>query len=127
MGLYHYPGFFARGRSELAAAHGVYQWISVNVARDSALLYDNDPMLYLCTGRHSSRLGLPPRLVYVDDWEGLGRFVNSAGEYARTHGLSYVVLGRSGDQRSIGGQVATDLPGLRLVHETPRLSIYAVK
>jgi hypothetical protein len=122
-----FPGFIDGNRSDLSLACQGYQWISENVPSASALLSDKDPLLYLYTGRHSIGLALPPRLAYVGDRPGIERFVDSAGDYARTHGLDYVVLSRRGERRYISSEVAAAPEGMRLVHESPRMSIYAVK
>jgi hypothetical protein len=70
---------------------------------NALLLSDNDPLLYLRTGRQSMRLVVPSKHWYSDGPEGMLRESLRLTDIAKSHNLRYYLMHRSYD-RDLGGK-----------------------
>jgi hypothetical protein len=105
--------------------------VEAELPPDARLLSDNDPLLYLQTGRQSMRLVVPSKHFYRDGSEGMMREALRVSEVANQHGLRYYLMHRSYD-RDIGDQLsafnaAVDRdPNLRILFQCGQASVYEI-
>jgi len=130
--LWHAPGYTARARESLAGMRGAYRWIADSLPQDATFLTGREPVLYLYTGRHGYRPVVPSRLLYRNDWQGLSAFYRGAGEFARRHGVSHVLLSVGGREAEVGDpfgvqRMIAESPALELVYRSAWASVYRVK
>lgn len=89
VGLSMMPKAAAEQRSRMPEYHAAYAWIRNSLAADAVVIADNDPVLYLYTGRRSICRPLPPYMWYAEDRGGPIRLYRDLGGYAREHNAGY--------------------------------------
>jgi hypothetical protein len=73
-------------RDDMKAA---YAWIEANVPASAKVLSNDDPILYLYSGRRGHVVPLAPRLWYADDHGSTVAVYRDIAAYCRTQGFEY--------------------------------------
>ncbi|MBM3745068.1 MAG: hypothetical protein FJW34_04665 [Acidobacteria bacterium] len=119
-----------RDRDEFRAAA---YWIRDHTPADSRVLWAySDAMGYLLSQRKGRSMFVPPRLHYYDDREGALRLSESAVDFMRRYGLTYLVLRLPRTpSATLDGvamlrlcAVAEQAPELRLAFQAGTTSVY---
>lgn len=81
-----------RGFRHIRTEHtSSYRWIAENTPAGARFLAYNDPLLYLYSQRAACRRLVPTHYYYRDDPSGTRELHSSLPEFARAHGLGYLV------------------------------------
>jgi len=90
VGLSMMPRSAAEQRFERLEYRATYAWIRNSLAGDAVVIADNDPVLYLYTGRRSICRPVPPYMWYAEDRAGPIGLYRELGGYAREHNAGYL-------------------------------------
>ncbi len=66
-----------------------YAWIAANVPDSAKVLSNDDPILYLYSGRRGHVVPLVPRSWYIDDHTSTVAAYRDIVAYCRSHGFEY--------------------------------------
>jgi len=121
-------------RKDLGAMRTTYEWIGQHTPPTSAVLSNDDPQLYLYTGRTGNAAPFLPRWWYAGDSDKMVDFFKEAAPYAKSRGLAYI-LATSDDLRRWGGEekgrifaILNKDPRLEEVYKSPTgATLYRVK
>jgi hypothetical protein len=110
-----------RYRAKRVDMLAAYAWIEANVPASAMVLSNDDPILYLYSGRRGHVVPLVPRSWYADDHESTVATYRNIADYCRTHGFEYFYSNTDDTSRW------TDDPSevaavRRAVHENPELT-----
>ena len=87
-----FPATNRQSRDWRAACVLDFQWMVENLPSGARILADYDPVLYLYTGRQSSRLSVNPLWFYLDDPRWKHSSIQRAAELAHNHQMAYVYV-----------------------------------
>jgi hypothetical protein len=105
-------------RADMRAA---YAWITANVPDTASVLSNDDPILYLYSGRRGHVAPLTPRFWYANDHESRIAVYRGIVLYCRSHGFQY--LYSNTDDLSRWTDDPTELEAIRRsVRENPDLT-----
>lgn len=76
-------------RAKLVGMRSAYAWIASHVPGGAPVLSNDDPVLYLYTGRTGQVVPLVPRSWYSDDHQSTVAVYRGIAEYCRSHGFEY--------------------------------------
>lgn len=110
-----------RYRAKRVDMRAAYAWIEANVPDSAKVLSNDDPILYLYSGRRGHVVPLVPRSWYADDHESTVAAYRDIAAYCRSHGFDYFYSNDDDTSRW------TDEPGevnavRRAVRENPDLT-----
>jgi hypothetical protein len=105
-------------RAKLADMRAAYAWINANVPASAKVLSNDDPILYLYTGRRGHLVPLVPRLWYANDGASTVNAYRDIAAYCRAQGFEYFYSNADDATR-----YAVEMDGLRkAVQENPELT-----
>jgi hypothetical protein len=108
-------------RVKLVDMRAAYSWIAANVPPGAAVLSNDDPILYLYSGRPGHVVPLVPRSWYADDHESTVATYRGIADYCRTHGFEYFYS--NADDTSRWTDVPSEVQAVhRAVHQNPELT-----
>ncbi|MFN3322025.1 MAG: hypothetical protein ACK5AZ_00895 [Bryobacteraceae bacterium] len=90
--LRYLPDLEEGERAILEDSKATYRWIAANLPPDARLLSDQDPAIYLYTGRAAMRPDLPTRYLYRDELDAFAARSFALDEFAREHNLGYLMI-----------------------------------
>jgi hypothetical protein len=106
-------------RTRLAETRETYAWIARHLPPGAAVLSNDDPLLYLYTGRQGNYSPLMPRWWYAGDHEKIIEFFRDVVPYCRSRGFDYILASEL-DLSRWGGEL--DAPAVqRALAENPLL------
>lgn len=76
-------------RATLVDMRAAYTWIEANVPSSANVLSNDDPVLYLYTGRKGHWVPLTPRIWYAEDHVATVKTYSDIAAYCRNHGFEY--------------------------------------
>jgi hypothetical protein len=76
-------------RTKLVDMRVAYAWIAANVPESAKVLSNDDPILYLYTGRRGHVVPLVPRSWYADDHASTVKAYRDIASYCRSNGFEY--------------------------------------
>ena len=128
-------GSASQYRAKLIGMREAYQWIAANVPDSSKVLSNDDPLLYLYSGRRGHVVPLVPRFWYADDHENTVATYRDVADYCRSHGFEYFYsnpddIGRWTDDPEQAQTVRWAVqqnPGLKSVFESKFGTVYQVQ
>jgi hypothetical protein len=110
-----------RYRAKRVDMRAAYAWIEANVPDSAEVLSNDDPLLYLYSGRRGHVVPLVPRSWYADDHESTVAAYRDIANYCRTHGFEYFYS--NADDTSRWTNDPKEVEAVRLaVHENPELT-----
>jgi hypothetical protein len=122
------PQLFARDRRNDSAFSRVYTWIGRNLPENSNILWEQDVVYYLATGRHASSFPIPSRQWYAYGFERDVDYYRNIDEFARSQHLGYILLPAIGSQRNEEElRVAAENPRLESIHIETGGVLYRVR
>ena len=102
-------------RAKLGNLRAAYAWIAANVPDSSKVLSNDDPILYLYSGRRGHVVPLVPRSWYGDDHASTVAAYRDIAAYCRSRGFEYFYSNADDTSRW------TDEPGeVKAVHQAVR-------
>ncbi len=108
-------------RAKLIDTRAAYAWIAANVPDSAKVLSNDDPILYLYSGRRGHVVPLAPRLWYADDHASTIAVYRDIAVYCRSHGFEYFYS--SLDDTARWTTDGADIAAVRkVVHENPELT-----
>ncbi len=78
-----------QARASMTDMRAAYRWIETNVPSSAKILSNDDPVLYLYSGRQGHVVPLVPRFWYADDHEQTIDAYRNVASYCRSHGFEY--------------------------------------
>ncbi len=128
------PADAATSRAELIETRATYDWIAQHTPPSSAILSNDDPLLYLYTGRAGNAAPFLPRWWYAGNEGKMTDFFKDAVPYSKGRKLDYI-LATSNDLSRWGGHddgaIAKSLdknPQLERVYQSPAgATLYRIK
>jgi hypothetical protein len=76
-------------RAKLVEMRAAYAWIKANVPESANVLSNDDPILYLYSGRRGQVVPRVPRFWYADDHKTPVVTYRDIAVYCRNHGFQY--------------------------------------
>jgi hypothetical protein len=111
-----------RYRTKLVDMRAAYAWIEANVADSASVLSNDDPILYLYSGRRGHVVPLVPRSWYANDHQSTVNAYRDIAAYCRTHGFEYFYS--NADDTSRWTDDPREVAAVRrAVHENPDLTV----
>jgi hypothetical protein len=108
-------------RAKLVDERAAYAWIEANVPESAKVLSNDDPILYLYSGRRGHVVPLVPRSWYADDHLSTVAAYRDIANYCRTHGFEYFYS--NADDTSRWTDVASEVQAVRkAVEQNPDLT-----
>jgi hypothetical protein len=112
-------------RAALIETRATYAWIEQHLPTSAGILSNDDPTLYLYTGRHGNFAPLMPRWWYAADKEKITAFYKDVVPYCLDRGFQYILAtpsdmsrwGDAPDQEAI--QEALKNPQLEPLYKAP--------
>jgi hypothetical protein len=110
-----------RYRAKRVDMRAAYAWIEANVPDSAEVLSNDDPLLYLYSGRRGHVVPLVPRSWYADDHESTVAAYRDIANYCRSHGFEYFYS--NADDTSRWTNDPSEVEAVRrAVHENPELT-----
>ncbi len=107
-------------RAKLAGMREAYAWIATNVPDSSTVLSNEDPLLYLYSGRRGHWVPTFPRAWYANDRASTIATYRDIAAYCRSHGFEYFYS--TPDDTSRWGADPEEVEAVRrAVEENPEL------
>ncbi|MBM3745069.1 MAG: hypothetical protein FJW34_04670 [Acidobacteria bacterium] len=130
--LLQFPAYWERQRAAREDARPALTWLAQNAPPEAAILAEQDPMVYLYTGRRGYRFIVPPQLLYRGRPEEIARFYREVGAYARRRGVSLILAVGEPGREQVGDPLgdfsaAASSPDLELLRLWPRAALYRVR
>jgi hypothetical protein len=108
-------------RMKLVDMRAAYTWIAANVPDSSKVLSNDDPILYLYSGRRGHVVPLVPRSWYADDHASTVAAYRDIAAYCRAQGFEYFYSNT--DDTSRWTSDPAEIQSVRqAVHENPELT-----
>ena len=124
------PELFQGDREHNRAYYSLYRWVDANVPRGAGVVWEQDVVLHLATGRNAASFLIPPREWYAHDEDKNKNiaYFRKIDEYARAQQLGYVMLTKVGSHRNedVLRALAAN-PNLERVHEESGGIVYRVR
>jgi hypothetical protein len=115
------PEMYASDRRNNRAFNSAYAWIEANLPSGANLLWEQDVVYYLKTGRHAVSFPIPSRQWYAYDFDRDMDYYRKIDEFARAQHLSYILLNKEAVLRAADAN-----PNLEKVHAEPGTVLYRV-
>ena len=116
------PELFSNDRKNDRSFHHAYGWITANLPANANILWEQDVVYYLTTGRHATSFPIPSRQWYAYGFDRDNDYYRKMDEFARSQHLSYILVHRDAIQKA-----AMANPNLEKIHEEPACVLYRVK
>ena len=94
------PELFQDDRERNRAYFSLYRWIDTNLPAGAAILWEQDVVLNLATGRHATSFPIPSRQWYAHGFDEDAAYYRNIDEFARAQHLDYVLLTKTGSHRN---------------------------
>jgi hypothetical protein len=107
-------------RSKLKELRAAYAWIAANVPDSASVLSNDDPLLYLYSGRRGHWVPMGPRAWYAGDHQSTIATYRDIAAYCRSHGFEYF-YSNTEDTSRWGGDPEEVEAVRRAVQENPHL------
>jgi hypothetical protein len=107
-------------RAKLKDLRAAYAWIAANVSDSSTVLSNDDPLLYLYSGRRGHWVPMAPRAWYAGDRQSTIATYRDLAAYCRAHGFEYF-YSNTDDTSRWGGDPEEVEAVRRVVQENPEL------
>jgi hypothetical protein len=126
------PAVTARYRRQFDSNRQVYQWINQNLPSQEPLLAYGDAPAFLYTGRAAMRPPNFPKQYYRQDKETVARAFAALPEFARRHGIRYLLLSETDlDLDPFVGEIVdwrklTADPAYRVRFRAPSAALYEI-
>jgi hypothetical protein len=104
--LSYLPDQAHRRRADKVSSVAAFGWINAHVAPDANILSNEDPLVYLYTGRHGMKDILPPVLWYQSDRNAMITWLSRPASFARGHRLDYFEFSPVTSRQGIGPEDA---------------------
>jgi len=115
------PEMYAGDRRNNRAFDNAYAWIKANLPSNANILWEQDVVYYLKTGRHAVSFPVPSRQWYAYGFDRDIDYYRKLDEFARTQHLSYILLNKEALLRAAAAN-----PNLEKIHEEPGAVLYRV-
>ncbi len=116
------PEMYAGDRRNNRAFNNAYAWIEANLPSNANILWEQDVVYYLTTGRHAVSFPIPSRQWYAYGFDRDSDYYRKIDQFARAQHLTYILL----HKEAILSAAATN-PSLEKVHEEPGAAVFRVK
>jgi hypothetical protein len=121
-------------RTKLIGMREAYLWIAANVPESAIVLSNDDPILYLYSGRRGHVVPLVPRFWYGNDHESTVAAYRDIAAYCRSHGFEYFYSNAddtsrwTDDPKEVQSvrQAVNENPDLKAVFESGFGTVYLV-
>ena len=88
--FWYLPASAEQARARRRDARATYAWMAEHLPASATVLSNDDPLLYLYTGRRGNAIPLMPRWWYADDHASIVKAYSNAADYCRRRGLNYL-------------------------------------
>src|SRR4051795_10378014 len=99
-------------RSRTLEYRAACAWIRKTLPADTVIIVDNDPVLYLYSGRRSIGRPLPPRIWYEEDGGSAIRLYRELEKYAREHNTEYFLRSSRNPLRDVDEKTMIEIEGI---------------